>query len=52
MSLSNKCVATLEMGLTQGIEKVVVWIMDDILVPNPGPKYRVTIGMMTRWYLG
>ena len=24
-----------KLGLTQGIEKVVVWIMDDFPVPNP-----------------
>ena len=24
-----------DLGLTQGIEKVVVWIMDDLPVPNP-----------------
>ena len=33
--VQEKGVATQELGLTQGIEKVVVWIMDDFPVPNP-----------------
>ena len=34
-SVQEKRVATQELGLTQGIEKVEVWIMDDFPVPNP-----------------
>ena len=35
MSLSKECVATLGIGLTQEIEKVMVWIKGDFLVPYP-----------------
>ena len=33
--VQEKRVATQGLGLTQGIEKVVVWIMDDFPVPSP-----------------